>query len=143
MENNATVECVNEESVRKPSGIAMKPQTAAKKLGIYLPATPEEFQANALTHDEFVALQSNPPEWLQELRRMGPHPRPVVAQKLGVTITALKRNDMDKALTTADVKELLENQPEWLRAARTALADSRNESNNNATSNNKDNNNRD
>ncbi|BDV25622.1 hypothetical protein VH13_06860 [Corynebacterium ulcerans] len=143
MENNATVECVNEESVRKPSGTAMKPQTAAKKLGIYLPATPEEFQANALTHEEFVTLQSNPPEWLQELRRTGPHPRPVVAQKLGVTITALKHNDMDKALTTAEIKALLENQPEWLRAARTTLANSRNESTNNATSSNEDNNNRD
>lgn len=143
MENNATVERVNEESVRKPSGTAMKPQTAAKKLGIYLPATPEEFQANALTHEEFVALHSDPPEWLQELRRMGPHPRPVVAQKLGVTITALKRNDMDKALTTAEIKALLENQPEWLRTARTTLANSRNESTNNATSSNEDNNNRD
>ncbi|AKP08392.1 Hypothetical protein Cp262_0726 [Corynebacterium pseudotuberculosis] len=131
MENNATVGHVNEESVRKPSGTAMKPQTAAKKLGIYLPATPEEFQANALTHEEFVALQNNPPEWLQELRRTGPHPRPVVAQKLGVTITALKRNDMDKALTTADIKELLANQPDWLRTARTTLANSRNESNDN------------
>ncbi|AIU32368.1 Hypothetical protein CulFRC11_0782 [Corynebacterium ramonii] len=108
-----------------------------------MPATPEEFQANALTHEEFVALQSNPPEWLQELRRTGPHPRPVVAQKLGVTITALKRNDMDKALTTAEIKALLENQPEWLRAARTTLANSRNESTNNATSSNEDNNNRD
>lgn len=103
----------------------MKPQTAAKKLGIFLPATPEEFQANALTHEEFVALQKNPPEWLVQLRRTGPHPRPVVAQKLGITIAALKRNGMDKALTTAEIKELLENQPDWLRAARTALAESR------------------
>ena len=52
----------------------MKPQTAAKKLGIYLPATPEEFQNTALTHQEFVELQSNPPEWLTNLRRNGPHP---------------------------------------------------------------------
>ena len=73
----------------------MKPQTAAKKLGIYLPATPEEFQNTALTHQEFVELQSNPPEWLTNLRRNGPHPRPVVAQKLGITIAALKRNDLD------------------------------------------------
>lgn len=100
----------------------MKPQTAAKKLGLYLPATPEEFQNNALTHQGFKALQENPPEWLQTLRREGPHPRPVVAQKLGITIAALKKNGLDKPLTTADIKELLENQPEWLRAARTQLA---------------------
>ena len=103
----------------------MKPQTAAKKLGIYLPATPEEFQATALSHAEFVALQTNPPAWLEELRRTGPHPRPVVAQKLGITIAALKRNDMDKPLTTAEIKELLANQPDWLRQARTALAEGR------------------
>ncbi|AGF72001.1 DUF5997 family protein [Corynebacterium halotolerans] len=103
----------------------MKPQTAAKKLGIYLPATPEDFQANAVTHAELKELQNNPPEWLQELRRTGPHPRPVVAQKLGITIAALKRNDMDKPLTTAEIKELLENQPEWLSTARTALAEGR------------------
>ena len=103
----------------------MKPQTAAKKLGIYLPATPEEFQATALSHAEFVALQTNPPTWLEELRRTGPHPRPVVAQKLGITIAALKRNDMDKPLTTAEIKELLANQPDWLRQARTALAEGR------------------
>jgi len=103
----------------------MKPQTAAKKLGIYLPATPEDFQAGAVTHAELKQLVENPPEWLAELRRTGPHPRPVVAQKLGITIAALKRNDMDKPLTTAEIKSLLENQPDWLRAARTALAEGR------------------
>lgn len=103
----------------------MKPATAAKKLGIYLPATPEEFQRSALTHAEFVELQSNPPEWLVTLRREGPHPRPEVARKLGITITALKNNDMDKPLTTAEIKELLADQPEWLRAARTSLAEQR------------------
>lgn len=103
----------------------MKPQTAAKKLGLYLPATPEEFRNSALTHQEFKALQENPPEWLQTLRREGPHPRPVVAQKLGITIAALKKNDLDQPLSTAEIKELLANQPEWLRAARTQLAEAR------------------
>ncbi|WJZ02194.1 DUF5997 family protein [Corynebacterium freiburgense] len=103
----------------------MKPQTAAKKLGIYLPATPESFQNTPLSHTEFVELQSNPPEWLAELRRTGPHPRPVVAQKLGITIAALKRNDMDKPLTTTEIKALLADQPDWLRAARTQLAEER------------------
>lgn len=116
---------MNEESARTPSGTAMKPQTAAKKLGIYLPATPEEFQNNAVTHWELKELQNNPPEWLAELRRTGPHPRPVVAQKLGITIAALKRNDMDQPLTTAEIKELLANQPEWLSKARTELAEGR------------------
>lgn len=108
-----------------PSGTAMKPATAAKKLGIYLPATPQEWQDSAVTHAQLRELQNNPPEWLEQLRREGPHPRPVVAQKLGITITALKRNDMDKPLTTADIKALLENQPDWLRTARTQLAESR------------------
>ncbi|WP_075728376.1 DUF5997 family protein [Corynebacterium aquilae] len=103
----------------------MKPATAAKKLGLFLPATPQEFQDNALSHEEFVALQTDPPQWLSELRRTGPHPRPVVAQKLGITIAALKRNDMDKPLTTAEIKALLEDQPDWLRAARTQLAEER------------------
>ena len=40
-----------------PSGIAMKPVTAAKKLGIYLPATPQEFQDGAVTHAELRELQ--------------------------------------------------------------------------------------
>ncbi|MGZ7496292.1 DUF5997 family protein [Corynebacterium sp. ZY180755] len=103
----------------------MKAQTAAKKLGIYLPATPEEFQANAVTHEQFVELQNNPPQWLKDLRLNGPHPRAVVAQKLGITIAALKRNDMDKPLTTAEIKALLSDQPEWLRTARTQLAEAR------------------
>ncbi|MGP6173686.1 DUF5997 family protein [Corynebacterium sp. A21] len=103
----------------------MKPQTAAKKLGIYLPATPEEFRNGAVTHWDLKALQDNPPEWLAELRRTGPHPRPIVAQKLGITIAALKRNDLDQPLTTAEIKALLENQPEWLSKARTALAEGR------------------
>lgn len=103
----------------------MKPLTAAKKLGIYLPATPDEFQNSTLTHDEFVALQNNPPEWLAELRRNGPHPRPEVARRLGITITALKKNEMDKPLTTDDIKALLADQPDWLRAARTSLAKQR------------------
>lgn len=103
----------------------MKPQTAAKKLNIYLPATPQEFQDGSLSHGEFVEMQNNPPEWLQDLRRNGPHPRPEVARKLGITITALKANDMDKPLTTSDIKVLLENQPEWLRSARSSMAQNR------------------
>ena len=32
----------------------MKPETAAKKLGIYLPAAPTEFQEGPLTRDDLV-----------------------------------------------------------------------------------------
>ena len=111
----------------EPSGTAMRAQTAAKKLGIYLPATPEDFQANAVIHAELRELQENPPEWLSALRREGPHPRAVVAQKLGISVSALKKNDMDSPLTTAEIKELLSAMPEWLEAARKAHAEERSE----------------
>src|SRR5690625_195198 len=124
VELGATVEIVNDNNLQ-PSGTAMRPQTAAKKLGIYLPAAPSEFQERAITHAELRDLHTNPPEWLTELRRTGPYPRPVVAQKLGISVTALKKNDMDKPLDAAEIKELLENQPDWLRAARTTHAESR------------------
>ena len=124
VELGATVGNVTDNNLQ-PSGTAMRPQTAAKKLGIYLPAAPQEFQDGAITHAELRDLHTNPPEWLVELRRTGPYPRPVVAQKLGISVTALKKNDMDKPLNAAEIKELLENQPDWLRAARTAHAESR------------------
>lgn len=108
-----------------PSGIAMKPVTAAKKLGIYLPATPQEFQDGAVTHAELRDLQDNPPQWLQELRLSGPHPRPEVARKLGISITALKKHEMDRSLTSKEISELLADQPEWLREARAAHAEQR------------------
>ena len=92
----------------------MKPSTAAKKLGVYLPATPEQFQEGLVTRAEFLELQANPPEWLAELRRTGPHPRPVVAQKLGISISGLVRADAEDALTTAEIKSLLETMPAWL-----------------------------
>ena len=104
----------------------MKPSTAAKKLGIYLPAAPAEFQEGEISRSEFLALQANPPEWLAELRRTGPHPRPVVAQKLGVSISGLARGGADTALTTAEIKQLLEEKPGWLveeRARQAAVRD--------------------
>lgn len=103
----------------------MKPETAAKKLGIYLPAAPAEFQDSAVTHAGLRDLQNNPPEWLQQLRLTGPHPRPVVAQKLGISISALKRAELDQPLTTEQIKALLADQPEWLREARTQHAEQR------------------
>ena len=109
----------------QPSSTAMKPATAAKKLGIYLPATPQEFQDGGVTHAELRELQDNPPEWLTELRANGPHPRPEVARKLGISITALKKNGMDKPLTTQEIKELLSDQPAWLSEARRVHAEER------------------
>lgn len=103
----------------------MKPATAAKKLGIYLPATPQDFQDGGITHAQLRELQSNPPAWLEDLRANGPHPRPEVARKLGISITALKNNGMDEPLTTAQIKELLSDQPAWLSDARRVHAQER------------------
>ncbi|WP_344756731.1 DUF5997 family protein [Gryllotalpicola koreensis] len=100
----------------------MKPATAAKKLGIYLPAAPETFQVGALTRDEFQELQSNPPEWLVELRLAGPHPREVVARKLGVSTSGLARAGVTEALTTAEITALLQSPPEWLVRERATQA---------------------
>lgn len=96
----------------------MKPATAAKKLDVYLPATPPEFQENAITRSELAALQADPPQWLKDLRKNGPYPKNLVAAKLGISIGALARNDVDKALTTEQIDALLEEKPEWLVAER-------------------------
>ncbi|GAA4159180.1 DUF5997 family protein [Gryllotalpicola daejeonensis] len=107
----------------RPAGPdAMKPATAAKKLGIYLPAAPESFQQNALTRAEFQELQSNPPEWLVELRLNGPHPRDVVARKLGVSASGLARAGVTEALTTGEISALLGSPPEWLVRERATQA---------------------
>lgn len=96
----------------------MKPATAAKKLGIYLPATPEEFRAGGITREELAELEKSPPQWLTELRRNGPHPRPVVAGRLGVTISGLARGGIHEALTTEQIDALRADPPAWLRAER-------------------------
>ena len=100
----------------------LKPATAAKKLGIYLPAAPQDFQETELTRAEFNELQQSPPEWLAELRRTGPHPRPVVAQKLNVSISGLARGGGEEALTTAEITALLQAPPAWLVAERSTHA---------------------
>jgi Family of unknown function (DUF5997) len=92
----------------------MKPETAAKKLGVLLDATPEDFRAEPVTRSRLAELQENPPEWLAALRRTGPHPRPVVAAKLGVSIAGLARGGVDEPLTTDQIQELLREKPEWL-----------------------------
>lgn len=98
----------------KKSTQTMKPATAAKKLGAYLPATPAEFQERDHTIDEVEALQENPPEWLVELRQNGPHPRPVIAVRLGVSIAGLARGGVTDPLTTEQINDLREDRPNWL-----------------------------
>lgn len=92
----------------------MKPITAAAKLGIYLPAAPDEFQKLPITREELDELRENPPQWLVELRRNGPFPRDVVAQKLGVSKSGLARGGLTQALTHDQIGELLANPPGWL-----------------------------
>ncbi|QIY53287.1 hypothetical protein HEP86_00630 [Streptomyces sp. RPA4-5] len=105
----------------------MKPATAAKKLGVYLEATPAEFQEGVVSRTELNALQTDPPEWLVELRRNGPHPRPVVAAKLGVSISGLARGGVTEALTTEQIEALKQEGPEWLERERATQAEVRKE----------------
>ncbi|MCS0637449.1 DUF5997 family protein [Streptomyces sp. LP05-1] len=105
----------------------MKPATAAKKLGVYLDATPAEFREGVVSRTELNALQTDPPEWLQELRRTGPHPRPVVASKLGVSISGLARGGITEALTTEQIDALKQENPEWLQRERATQAEVRKE----------------
>ncbi|GAA2591265.1 DUF5997 family protein [Streptomyces violaceus] len=105
----------------------MKPATAAKKLGVYLEATPAEFREGVVTRAELNELQANPPQWLQELRHNGPHPRPVVAAKLGVSIAGLARAGVTEPLTTEQIETLKQEGPEWLERERATQAEVRKE----------------
>ncbi|WP_093075917.1 DUF5997 family protein [Pseudonocardia oroxyli] len=102
----------------------MKAATAAKKLGVLLDATPAQFRDGVVSRDELDALQADPPQWLRELRRDGPHPRQVVADRLGVSISGLARAEITEPLTTAQIAALKEEQPEWLRRERSTRAES-------------------
>ncbi|MBE1586054.1 DUF5997 family protein [Nonomuraea angiospora] len=112
----------------KPKSIqTMKPETAAKKLGVLLSATPAEFQAGVVSRDELNELQSRPPAWLTELRRNGPHPRQVVAAKLGVSNSGLIRAGITEPLTTAEIDALKAENPAWLEHERSVQAEARKE----------------
>lgn len=100
----------------------MKPATAAKKLGVYLPATPEEFRAGPVSRDDLDAWRRDPPQWLVELRRHGPHPRQVVAARLRVSNSGLARGGITDALTTEEINALLAKKPQWLLAERRSFA---------------------
>ena len=102
----------------RPNAQSMKPATAAKKLDVYLPATPAEFQENTITRGELTALQDNPPQWLQDLRKNGPHPKNLVAAKLSVSVSGLARGGIEEALTTDQINRLIEENPPWLAAER-------------------------
>ncbi|CAN5138482.1 DUF5997 family protein [soil metagenome] len=110
---------------KPPKQQTMKPETAAKKLNIYLPATPESFQANPITRDEVAALQADPPEWLVTLRKDGPHPRQEVSRRLGVSNSALSRSGMRDVMTSAEIEALRDEMPDWLLAERAKLAANR------------------
>jgi hypothetical protein len=105
----------------------MKPATAAKKLGVYLEATPAEFQDGVVSRDELNALQTDPPEWLRDLRRNGPHPRSVIAAKLRISISGLARGGVTEALTTEQVEALKTENPEWLQREQATQAEVRRE----------------
>ncbi|MFC7877854.1 DUF5997 family protein [Isoptericola sp. NPDC057391] len=105
----------------------LKPTNAAKKLGVYLPATPPEFQEHGITRAELEELEKNPPQWLDELRRHGPHPRPVVAGRLGISIAGLARGGITEPLTTEQINELRDEPPAWLLAERETAAKVREE----------------
>ena len=110
---------------KPPKAQLLKPETAAKKLSIYLPATPAEFQATPITRDQLRALTDEPPEWLVVLRREGPHPRAEVARRLGVSNSGLARAGQPDVMTTSEIKQLLVEMPEWLVAERSRMAATR------------------
>ena len=109
----------------RPNSQSMKPATAAKKLDVYLPATPAEFQEGEVTRDEIAALQADPPQWLQDLRKNGPHPKNLVAAKLGVSIAGLARGGVDEALTSEQIAALNAEPPQWLVDERATFAAAR------------------
>ncbi|MFI8773217.1 DUF5997 family protein [Gordonia sp. NPDC062954] len=105
----------------------MKPATAAKKLDVYLPATPAEFRERPITRAELAEMQSDPPQWLRTLRADGPHPKNLVAAKLGISNSGLVRGGITEALTTAQIDELLAEMPDWLAAERATQQEVRRE----------------
>ncbi|MER5639493.1 DUF5997 family protein [Kitasatospora sp. NPDC002227] len=114
-------------SLKQKTSQTMKPATAAKKLEIYLDAAPAEFRDGLVSREELTALQTEPPQWLQDLRKNGPHPRPVVAARLGVSISGLARGGVTEALTTEQIEALRDENPLWLQHERANQVDVRKE----------------
>lgn len=109
----------------EPSPQRMKPATAAKKLNVYLPATPAEFQQGSVSRTELDELLRNPPPWLVDLRQHGPHPRQETARKLGISASGLARAGVKDSMTTDEIRELLAEKPEWLEVERAKQAEVR------------------
>lgn len=107
---------------KPPKEQLLSPKTAAQKLGVFLPATPAEFQASQISRTALQQLQENPPEWLTTLRREGPHPRDEVSRRLGVSNSALARAGVSDSMTTAEIRALLDEMPEWLVVERDKFA---------------------
>jgi hypothetical protein len=105
----------------------MKPATAALKLEVYLPATPPEFQEGWVSREDLSELQRNPPQWLVDLRRDGPHPRNVVAARLRVSNSGLARGGITEPLTTTQIAALVADPPPWLTRERATHAEARRE----------------
>ena len=105
----------------------MKPSTAALKLEVYLPATPREFQEGMVSREELDDLQRNPPQWLVDLRRDGPHPRHVVAARLRVSNSGLARGGITGPLTTTQIAALVADPPPWLIRERETHAETQRE----------------
>src|SRR5882757_213898 len=112
---------------RQRSTQTMKPATAARKLGVHPDATPDEFRAGVVSRDELNALQADPPDWLRDLRRNGPHPRQVIAAKLRISISGLTRAGITDPLTTDQVEELKATRPDWLQQERATQVAVKNE----------------
>jgi hypothetical protein len=110
---------------KPPKTQLLKPENAAKKLAIYLPAAPEEFREHPVSREQLAELNANPPDWLATLRRDGPHPRTEVARRLGISNSGLARAGQPDVMTTDEIKQLLVEMPEWLRAERAKLAATR------------------
>lgn len=116
--------CRYADLVSKPKkSQVMKPSTAAVKLDVYLPATPQEFQEGMVSRDELDELQRNPPQWLADLRKNGPHPRNVVAARLRVSNSGLARGGITEPLTTEQIAALVADPPEWLEQERATYAE--------------------
>jgi len=103
---------------KPPKAQFLSAQTAARKLGIYLPAAPAEFRDAQHSRDELAELEADPPEWLRVLRAEGPHPRSEVSRRLGITNSGLARAGVSDAMTTAEIQALVADPPAWLLAER-------------------------
>jgi hypothetical protein len=103
---------------KPPKQQLLSPATAAQKLGVFLPATPDEFRAAPVSRTTLQELLDSPPEWLTTLRREGPHPRGEVSRRLGVSNSALVRGGVSDSMTSNEIRALLDEMPQWLTIER-------------------------